>query len=40
MKAPAKSMLFRMQQIAQFAAETIEIAQDARVRDSEISCES
>ncbi|ULK98864.1 hypothetical protein [Bradyrhizobium sp. I71] len=36
MKPPAKSTLFRMQQTAQLAAETIEIAQDARVRAGEI----
>ncbi|QOG20438.1 hypothetical protein [Bradyrhizobium sp. SEMIA] len=36
MKPPAKSTLFRMQQTAQLAAETIEIAQDARVRDGEL----
>ncbi|MBR0687328.1 hypothetical protein JQ594_15460 [Bradyrhizobium manausense] len=36
MKPPAKSTLFRMRQTAQLAAETIEIAQDARVRDGEI----
>lgn len=36
MKPPAKSTLFRMQQTAQLAAETIEIAQDARVRAGEL----
>lgn len=34
---PAKSTLFRMQQTAQLAAETIEIAQDARVRAGDIT---
>ncbi|WP_036010680.1 hypothetical protein [Bradyrhizobium yuanmingense] len=36
MKPPAKSTLFRMQQTAQLAAESIEIAQDARVRAGEL----
>ncbi|WP_439399041.1 hypothetical protein ACRQ5Q_16865 [Bradyrhizobium sp. PMVTL-01] len=36
MKPPAKSTLFRMQQTAQIAAETIEIAQDARLRAGEL----